>query len=177
MWDCCGRYQEREVLLQPLLTLSLSWLAGGTGTLALGTHTSAVMLPPARHSSCTSPTERDQAGDWGGQGCHLEEINQCSHGTELFILQPGTRRAYPEHSQSLGVPDSRRTPRSCRQPCACPAGAEMELQHPGSSIPPAFPFSLSPPAHAALQAESAHHHPGTHPQEFLPPHLPVPVRL
>lgn len=76
----------------------------------------------------------------------MEEINQCSHGTELFILQPGTRRAYPEHSQSLGVPDSRRTPRSCRQPCACPAGAERKLQHPGSSIPPAFPFSLSPPS-------------------------------
>lgn len=48
------------MLLQPLLTLSLSWLAGGTETLALGTHTSAVVLPPARHSSCIPHTERDQ---------------------------------------------------------------------------------------------------------------------
>lgn len=46
------------MLLQPLLTLSLSWLAGGTETLALGTHTSAVMLPPAS----TPPAHHRQKG-------------------------------------------------------------------------------------------------------------------
>lgn len=172
MWDCCRRYQERGILLQPLLTLCLYgwqkeqslWPWGWTHNCRNGPSSQAFLL---------HITERDRTGDWGGQRYNLEEINQRSrvHGTERLILHPDTGRVYAEHCQSLGVSDSGLTSRSCRQPCPCVrvsvcpcARVSVSVSVPGRSgdavsasrqvHPAAFPGA--PPAHAAQQAEPAH---------------------
>lgn len=182
MWDCCRRYQERGILLQPLLTLCLYgwqkeqslWPWGWTHNCRNGPSSQAFLL---------HITERDRTGDWGGQGYNLEEIKQRSrvHGTERLILHPDTGRAYTEHCQSLGVSDSGLTSRSCRQPCpcvrvsVCPCVCVRVRARPqwrcSFSIPtgPSRSVSRSSPS-TRSPAGGARSSWGQSPQQFLPPH-------